>query len=92
MKYFLIYLAIINAFGFLLMLIDKQKAKKKKWRIPEARLLLTAAVGGSVGTLLGMYAFRHKTLHKKFTLGVPAILIGQILLALGAVYLMGLYR
>ena len=88
MDYVLLYLILINAFGFLLMLIDKQKAKKKKWRIPEARLMLTAALGGSVGVLLGMYTFRHKTKHMTFTLGVPAILIGQVLLILGLLYLM----
>lgn len=88
MGYVLLYLIIINALGFLIMLIDKQKAKKKKWRIPEARLMLTAALGGSVGTLLGMYTFRHKTKHIKFALGVPAILIGQILFILGMVQLM----
>ena len=88
MGYVLLYLIIINALGFLIMLIDKQKAKIKKWRIPEARLMLTAALGGSVGTLLGMYTFRHKTKHIKFTLGVPAILIGQILFILGMVQLM----
>lgn len=88
MEYLFLYLIIINALGFLFMLIDKQKAKKKKWRIPEARLMLTAALGGSIGTLCGMYTFRHKTKHIKFTLGVPAILIGQVLLVLGILYLM----
>ena len=87
MKHFLIYLTIINALGFLLMLIDKQKARKKKWRISETKLLLTAVAGGSIGTLFGMYTFRHKTLHNKFTLGVPAILFGQILLVIGFIYL-----
>lgn len=86
MKYFLAYLLIVNAIAFLLMLIDKQKAKKKKWRIPEATLMGFAAIGGSVGALMGMYTFRHKTLHKKFTLGIPTILILQ--LAVAAVYLM----
>ena len=88
MKPFLIYLFIINALGFLLMLIDKQKAKKKKWRIPEVTLMGVAALGGSIGSLLGMYTFRHKTLHKKFTLGIPAILIGQFTLAGIVVYLL----
>ena len=88
MKPFLIYLFIINALGFLLMLIDKQKAKKKKWRIPEVTLMGVAALGGSIGSLLGMYTFRHKTLHKKFTLGIPAILIGQVTLAGIVVYLL----
>lgn len=88
MKPFLIYLLIINALGFLLMLIDKQKAKKKKWRIPEATLMGIAALGGSIGSLFGMYTFRHKTLHKKFTIGIPAILIAQLLLAGGCAYLL----
>ena len=63
------------------MLIDKYKAKKKLWRIPEATLLTIAVLGGSIGSLIGMYTFRHKTKHLKFTLGIPAILIGQLLLA-----------
>ena len=82
MKYLLIYLLIINAVGFLLMLVDKFKARKKLWRIPEATLMTVAAIGGSIGSLLGMYTFRHKTKHIKFTLGIPAILAVQIALAL----------
>ena len=76
----LLYLLIVNAVAFLLMLVDKQKAKKKLWRIPESTLLLSAAMGGSLGSLAGMYTFRHKTKHLKFTLGVPAILVMQIVL------------
>lgn len=86
MRYFLIYLLIVNAAAFLLMLIDKQKARKKKWRIPEATLMGFAAIGGSIGALTGMYTFRHKTLHKKFTVGIPVILILQITAAAFAVY------
>ena len=74
----LLYLLIVNAVAFLLMLVDKQKARKKLWRIPESTLLLSAAMGGRIGSLAGMYTFRHKTKHMKFTLGVPAILIAQI--------------
>ena len=81
MKYFLLYLLLINAAAFVLMLVDKQKAKKNRWRIPERTLILSAAFGGSIGSLMGMYTFRHKTKHLKFTLGVPAILIAQIALA-----------
>lgn len=81
MKPFLIYLILINALGFLLMLIDKQKARKKKWRIPEATLMTVAAMGGSIGSLAGMYTFRHKTLHKKFSIGIPVILVIQIIVA-----------
>ena len=85
MKPFLIYLFLINAIGFLLMLIDKRKAKKKKWRIPEATLMGVAALGSSIGSLFGMYAFRHKTLHKKFTVGIPVILIVQLAIAFAIV-------
>lgn len=74
----LLYLLTVNAVSFLLMLVDKQKAKKKLWRIPESTLLLSAAIGGSIGSLAGMYTFRHKTKHLKFTLGVPVILLLQI--------------
>lgn len=77
-KLILLYLLIINAVSFVLMLADKRKAQKKLWRIPESALLLSAAMGGSVGCLAGMYTFRHKTKHLKFTLGVPAILVLQI--------------
>lgn len=86
MKYFLAYLLIVNAIAFLLMLIDKQKAKKKKWRISEATLMSFAAIGGSIGALMGMYTFHHKTLHKKFTLGIPAILLLQIAAAVYWIY------
>ncbi len=82
MKYLIGYLILINAVSFLLMLIDKQKAKKNKWRIRESTLLLSAAAGGSLGSLAGMYLFRHKTLHPKFTIGVPVILTVQIVVAL----------
>ena len=77
MKYLVLYLLLINAVGFILMLVDKYKARKKLWRIPESTLLLVAALGGSIGSLMGMYTVRHKTKHLKFTLGIPAILIAQ---------------
>ena len=82
MKYFLWYLLLINAAAFVLMLVDKRKARKNRWRIPERTLIFSAALGGSIGALLGMYTFRHKTKHLKFTLGIPAILIAQISLAI----------
>ena len=81
MKLFLIYLLTINAAGFALMLVDKWKAKKNCWRIPEATLMTVAALGGSIGSLLGMYTIRHKTQHLKFTLGIPLILAVQIVAA-----------
>ena len=75
------YLLIINALGFLLMLADKWKAKKNRWRIRESTLMAVAALGGSVGSLLRMYAVRHKTQHLKFTVGIPLILAAQCLIA-----------
>lgn len=80
MKYLLAYLVIINALGFVLMRVDKQRAKRKLWRIPEATLMAVAVFGGSIGSLLGMYAFRHKTKHAKFSVGIPLILVLQIML------------
>lgn len=81
MKFILLYLLIINAAGFLFMLADKWKAKKNRWRIPEATLMTVAALGGSIGSLLGMYTVRHKTKHLKFTLGIPLIPAVQIVAA-----------
>jgi len=81
MKYLFIYLIIINIITFIVYAWDKRKAKKGAWRTPESTLLLLAAVGGSVGALLAMYMLRHKTNHKKFFLGVPAILIAQLAIA-----------
>ena len=80
MKYILIYLGIINLIGFFSMFLDKQKAKRGKWRIPEKTLFLLAIIGGSLGTTLGMHVFRHKTKHWYFKLGMPLILIVQIIL------------
>lgn len=81
MQFLIPYLLIINAAGFLVMLADKQYARKNLWRIPEATLLGVAVVGGSIGMLVGMYTVRHKTRHLKFTLGIPAILAAQLALA-----------
>lgn len=78
----LIYLCIVNALGFLLMLADKLKAKKNLWRIPEATLFTVAVIGGSLGCILGMYTVRHKTKHLKFTIGMPLILAVQVMAAI----------
>ena len=75
----LFYLLLINAAAFALMLADKQKAKKHRWRIPESTLLTFALLGGSFGALAGMYLVRHKTRHLKFTVGIPVILALQII-------------
>ena len=82
MDFILIYLLIVNAAGFFSMLLDKLYAKKKLWRIPEATLLTIALLGGSIGSLIGMYTARHKTKHPKFTIGVPLILAVQMILIL----------
>lgn len=74
----LIYLLTVNAVGFLLMTVDKYKAKKNLWRIPESTLMTVALIGGSIGSLIGMYTVRHKTKHLKFTVGIPVILVLQI--------------
>lgn len=76
----LLYLLIINALSLLLMLVDKRKAQKNLWRIPERTLFTAALLGGSIGALLGMYLFRHKTRHLQFTLGIPLILLIQLIL------------
>ena len=80
MKLLILYLLIMNAAGVASMLVDKLKAKKKLWRIPEATLFAIALLGGSIGSLVGMYLFRHKTKHLSFTLGIPAIIAVQLLL------------
>lgn len=79
-KAFILYLIIINITSFILMFIDKEKAKKHKFRIPEKTLFLFSILGGSIGSILGMYIFRHKTKHLKFKLGLPLILLIQIIL------------
>ena len=76
----IIYLAVINIFGFLSMAIDKFKAKHNKWRIPEKTLFIFAILGGSIGSIAGMYTFRHKTKHTHFIIGMPLILIIQLAL------------
>ena len=72
-----IYLSLINALALLLMLADKQRAKKHRWRIPEAVLLGAAALGGSVGALFGMWLFHHKTRKAKFFITIPLLLAAQ---------------
>lgn len=78
MKLLWSYLLIVNAAGFLLMHLDKKKAKAHAWRIPEATLMTVAAVGGSLGAILGMYTAHHKTKHPKFSIGLPCILAVHI--------------
>ena len=79
MKSFIIYFVIINMAAFFLYGIDKEKAKKNKWRTPEATLIFVALLGGSIGAYLGMKIFHHKTKKRKFSLGIPIIIISQII-------------
>ena len=78
----IIYLTIINALAFLLMLADKYKARKNLWRIPEKVLLGVALLGGSLGATAGMYGVRHKTKHAIFAIGLPLMMIVHILIIL----------
>ena len=79
-SFLIIYFVIINIVGFALMGIDKRKAIKRTFRIPEATLFIVALIGGSIGSILGMQVFRHKTRHWYFAFGMPAILVVQIVL------------
>lgn len=81
------YLLVINLEGFALMGIDKSRARRGRRRIAEATLFIVAAPGGSLGVLCGMYAFRHKTLHTSFTVGIPLLLFFQAVLITLALYL-----
>ena len=78
MLIFGLYILIINLIGFLAMGIDKFKAQKNWWRIKEKTLFIIAAIGGSIGSIIGMYTFRHKTKHNSFVFGMPLILAIQI--------------
>ena len=82
MEYFILYLCIVNALGFVLMLADKKKAIKRQWRIPERTLLVVALMGGSLGSLVGMYTCRHKTQTPKFMLGIPVMLVLHLVIVL----------
>lgn len=75
-----IYIILINLIAFVVFGIDKRKARKGQWRVPESTLFILAIIGGSIGALLGMLVFRHKTKHRKFTIGIPLILALQIAL------------
>ena len=80
MKWLLIWVLALSMLYFVLMGVDKRKAKKHRWRVPEKAFFLIALVGGSPGAILGMYAFRHKTRHWYFKWGLPAILVAQLAL------------
>lgn len=79
-KNILIYVLIVNLIGFYMMWSDKRKAKWGKWRIPEQTFFVVTALGGGIGTIAGMYMFRHKTRKFKFIVGLPMIVILEIIL------------
>lgn len=79
MKYIILYLVIMNLFGFLLMGIDKRKSIKNKYRIQEKTFFMISLIGGSLGCLIGMYTFHHKTKKMKFYLGIPFLFILNLL-------------
>ena len=80
------YLAVVNLIGFSIMGIDKRRAAKKLWRIPESTLFIIALIGGSIGSILGMRVFHHKTRHWYFVYGMPAILLLQIAAVIVLIY------
>ncbi len=80
-----IYLVVVNLLGFAMMGIDKARARKRAWRIPEAHLMIVALIGGSVGSILGMWMFRHKTKHWYFAYGLPVILILQVAIVVAVI-------
>ena len=82
MKFIFAYILFINSLLFILMWLDKRKAKLNHWRISEKTLFLFAIIGGSMGGIIGMYTFRHKTKKLKFTVGLPVILILEIVLVI----------
>ena len=85
-RFVIVYLVLINLIGFFAMMIDKRRAKRGAWRIPEKTLFIIAILFGSVGVSLGMKRFRHKTKHKSFVIGIPAIEIVQLILILLGCY------
>ena len=85
-SYIVAYLIVINFIGFVLMGIDKYKAKKRAWRIPESTLFVVALIGGSLGTTVALHLFRHKTRHWYFLYGMPAILLIQIAVVIILIY------
>lgn len=84
-KNIIIYLVCVNLISFLAMFIDKQKAKKGSWRIKESTLLILALIGGSIGGIAGMYIFHHKTKKARFYIGMPAMLVLQIMLVIAVI-------
>ncbi len=91
-KFILAYLLMVNLCGFCLCAMDKKKAKNGQWRVPERRFFVIAVLGGGPGVLLSMYRFRHKTKHRTFTVGIPAIIISECILILLIIIFTGKWR
>lgn len=87
LKYYVPWMLVMNLLDFFLMWLDKRRAKKHRWRVAERTLLLVAALGGSLGGLLGMYAFHHKTKHPKFYITMPVLLVLHLALTVALAYL-----
>ncbi|MCM1252576.1 MAG: DUF1294 domain-containing protein [Clostridium sp.] len=85
-SYIVLYLVTVNLTGLIVMGVDKLRAKKRAWRIPEATLFVIALIGGSLGATIGMHLFHHKTRHWYFLFGMPAILVIQIAIVLLLIY------
>lgn len=85
-KYIILYIFLINIIGFGMMALDKYKAEKNYWRISEKSIFIVTLLGGGIGTISGMYAFRHKTKKLKFTVGLPTILISEIAIIVYLLY------
>lgn len=80
-KYFGVYLLLINIYTFYLIYLDKQRAKHRKWRVPERKFFILSILGGSIGTLMSMKLYRHKTKHWYFKYGIPLIIVIQMIAA-----------
>ncbi len=87
-RYLLMYICIINIVGYFIILIDKYKAKRDKWRIKESTMLIVGLIGGALGNVLSMTMFRHKTQHKKFYIGMPIVAILHLVIL---IYLLWIY-
>lgn len=86
--YFILYILIVNIYGFAIIVIDKYKAKKNRWRIKEMNFFIVAFVGGAIGVLLGMMMVRHKTQHKSFYIGVPLLyLLNKMIICVSIYYM-----
>lgn len=86
--YFILYILIVNIYGFAIIVIDKYKAKKNRWRIKEMNFFIVAFVGGAIGVLLGMMMVRHKTQHKSFYIGIPLLYLLNKMIICASIYYM----